>query len=213
VNARQPYLVMTIDHQSSGAGGGLASGGEPMTTITAKARHALVAPSIVGCGGRMGQSPPRSMDRPMQTITSKADACIVAAFLAKHYTGVVGSDLRQPLGTITAKDHHSLVHAFLVAYYGNEKDGRSLHEPMGTIVSKDRFGLITVQGEPHYIADIGMRMLAPRELFKAQGFPDDVQLLGTATSQVRLCGNSVSPPLAAAIVRANVGDIANREAA
>jgi DNA (cytosine-5)-methyltransferase 1 len=58
-----------------------------------------------------------------------------------------------------------------------------------------------------------MRMLAPRELFRAQGFPDDVQLRGTATSQVRLCGNSVSPVIAEAIVGANYGFSRRREAA
>lgn len=54
------------------------------------------------------------------------------------------------------------------------------------------------------ISDIGMCMLQPHELFRAQGFGDDVKLRGTKTSQVRLCGNSVSPPVAAAIVRANM---------
>lgn len=167
VNARQPYLVMSIDHQSSGASGGLAGGDEPLSTITSKARHA-----------------------------------VVAAFLAKHYTGATGSDLREPMGTITAIDHHSLVQAFLLKYYGTNQNPL-LTEPLHTITSKHRFGVITVHGEPHYIADIGMRMLAPRELFRAQGFPDDIKLLGTATSQVRLCGNSVSPVVAEAIVRAN----------
>lgn len=179
VNARQPYLVMTIDHQSSLHA--TRSTSEPASTITTKARHALVA-----------------------------------AFLARHFTGVIGRGLNEPTPTITATDHHSLVTAklaldkreqvaaFLTAYYGNEKMGRSLAEPMGTIVSKDRFGLVTVRGATHYIADIGLRMLTPRELFRAQGFPESIQLLGSQVSQVRLCGNSVSPPLAAAIVRANM---------
>ena len=70
-----------------------------------------------------------------------------------------------------------------------------------------------MQGQPHYIADIGMRMLQPQELFKAQGFPDDVRVLGSKSSQVELCGNSVSPPVAAAIVRANCIEQRQREAA
>jgi DNA (cytosine-5)-methyltransferase 1 len=59
-----------------------------------------------------------------------------------------------------------------------------------------------------------MRMLAPRELYRAQGFPDsyriDVSFNGkqmTKTAQVRMCGNSVCPPLAEAIVRANFGAV------
>ena len=74
-------------------------------------------------------------------------------------------------------------------------------------------GLVTVQiaGEPYVIADIGMRMLQPRELFRAQGFGDhyriDIDINGrriTKTDQVRLCGNSVCPPIASAIVSANL---------
>jgi DNA (cytosine-5)-methyltransferase 1 len=77
-------------------------------------------------------------------------------------------------------------------------------------MSHDRFGLVTIEGFEYAIVDIGMRMLAPRELYRAQGFPDsyriDIEYKGkpmTKTAQVRMCGNSVCPPLAAAIVAAN----------
>ncbi len=255
INAKQPYLVMSLDHQSSGPGGGLSGADEPVTTITSKARHCLVAPTLAtlrgtseahigasaqpvtdplrtisaagthhaviastliqtGYGERPGQLPRvPGLDKPLGTVVSGQKHALVAAFLAKHYGGVVGQPLDKTLGTITAVDHHSLVTAFLCAYYGNEKDGRPLNEPMGTVVSKDRFGLITIHGQQHYIADIGMRMLQPPELFKAQGFPASVQLIGTKTSQVRLCGNSVSPVLAEAIVRANMLDDSMRAAA
>lgn len=155
----------------------------------------------------------RSAELPLHTVTAstKDQNCLVAAFLAKHYTGVIGSDLREPIGTITSIDHHSLVSAFLAVYYGSERDGQSLADPMRTIPTRDRFGLVTLRGELHRIADIGMRMLQPRELYRAQGFPDsyiidrgsDGRQLSKA-SQVRMCGNSVCPPIAAAIVRANV---------
>ncbi|MDO5434475.1 DNA cytosine methyltransferase [Eubacterium sp.] len=47
-----------------------------------------------------------------------------------------------------------------------------MKEPVHTITEKDRFGLVTVQGIDYRIVDIGMRMLTPRELFRAQGFPE-----------------------------------------
>jgi DNA (cytosine-5)-methyltransferase 1 len=114
--------------------------------------------------------------------------------------------------TIAAGGMHAAeVRAFLCAYYGNEKDGGSLHDPVRTVTSKDRFGLVTVAGVEYQIADIGMRMLAPRELYTAQGFPPtykiDIEFNGkpmTKTAQVRMCGNSVCPPLAAAIISANL---------
>lgn len=103
------------------------------------------------------------------------------------------------------------VAAFLVAYYGADQDPR-LESPLHTITTKHRFGVVTVhvEGEPYIIVDIGLRMLQPRELFRAQGFSDDYVIehaggrILTKTAQVRMCGNSVSPPIAAALVRANV---------
>lgn len=157
---------------------------------------------------------------PLRTICANVKGghfALVTAFLAKHYGGNYsgpGVNLRDPMGTITTVDHHALVQAFLVKFYGNEKDGCDLNSPMHTITTKDRFGLVTVRGELHRIVDIGMRMLTPRELYRAQGFPDGyvidrgtdedgkpVEL--TKTAQVRMCGNSVSPKAAEALVRAN----------
>jgi DNA (cytosine-5)-methyltransferase 1 len=83
-----------------------------------------------------------------------------------------------------------------------------IDDPLHTVTSKPRFGLVMVDGVPHEIADIGMRMLQPRELYTAQGFPAsyiidrgaDGRPLSKA-AQVRMCGNSVCPPLAEALVR------------
>lgn len=133
------------------------------------------------------------------------------AFLAKHYTGVVGSDLRRPIGTVTARDHHSLVTAFLIKYYGSG-GGASLIRPAPTVTCRDRFGLVTahLDGETYSLTDIGMRMLQPRELYRAQGFPDSYVIDNaggkpiTKTAQVRMCGNSVCPPVASAVVAANI---------
>jgi DNA (cytosine-5)-methyltransferase 1 len=80
--------------------------------------------------------------------------------------------------------------------------------------------LVTIHGEPYQIADIGMRMLTPRELFRAQGFPDTYKIDPvfegkplTKTAQVRMCGNSVAPPVAAAIIRAQFSAKAMEKAA
>jgi len=188
----------------------------------------------------------RDVESPMQTVLASGNgAALVTAFFAKHYGGVVGSDLRKQIGTITSVDHHSLVTAYvskmrgdnlghaaneplhtvsaggthhalvaalLVKYYGNERDGVDISEPMHTIPTKDRFGLVTVliHGESYVIADIRMRMLQPHELFAAQGFPPnyihEFAFKGkslTKTNQVKMCGNSVCPPVACEIAKAN----------
>ncbi|MBX3751416.1 MAG: DNA cytosine methyltransferase, partial [Opitutaceae bacterium] len=155
----------------------------PVGTVTSTDHHSLVTATLAGVGGRAGQSRPRSADEPMQTVTAKADAAVVRAFLVK--------------------------------YYATDQDPK-LPEPMHTVTTKDRFGLVTVAGEEYAIADIGLRMLAPRELFRAQGFPENYRIgdrLGdgltlTKSAQVRMCGNSVCPPLARALVAANVPEMA-----
>lgn len=211
----------------------------PISTIATERGgcRALVSPSLIqtGYGERQGQAP-RVLDlhTPLGTVVNGQKHALVSAYLARHFTGVAGRDLREPCPTVTAVDHHSLVstqlaplspeliptadrreqvRAFLVAYFGNEKDGGSLHDPMRTVTARDRFGLVTVHGVDYAIADIGMRMLQPRELFRAQGFHDEYEIEHgiddageiislTKTAQVRMCGNSVAPPMAHAIVRA-----------
>lgn len=147
---------------------------------------------------------------------------LVSAFLAKHYGGNYtgpGASLTEPLPTVTTRDHNALVSAYLVKYYGTAA-GQTLREPLHTITTKDRLALVMVKGEPYRIVDIGMRMLKPHELFAAQGFPADYIHTHTANgthlnidAQVRMCGNSVCPPMAAALIRANLVEQQHSEAA
>lgn len=215
---------------------------EPLRTQVASVKgghFALVAPTLVqtGYGEREGQSP-RALDlgKPLGTaVAGGVKHALVSAFLAKHQSErdasqVQAASLFDPMPTVKTRDSNAVVtatlsrgdrsadvHAFLCAYYGNEKDGQDLFSPVRTVTSKDRYGLVTVNGELHEITDIGMRMLAPRELYRAQGFPDayriDIEFNGkplSKTAQVRMVGNSVAPPVAAAIVRANVISHAER---
>jgi len=82
---------------------------------------------------------------------------------------------------------------------------------MRTVDTANRFALVIIHGEPYEIVDIGMRMLSPRELFAAQGFPGDYDILPTLhgkpitkTQQIALAGNSVPPPMAEHLARANL---------
>ena len=167
---------------------------------------------------------PRPYLAPLSVMPGKAaPPDLVAVWLAKHYGGVVGHGVERPIGTITAVDHHSLVAchlsrvpsdggpapdvvaAWLTKYYG-QGTGQDMNEPMHTVVSKDRFGLVTVRldGETYAVVDIGLRMLTPRELARAQGFDDSFKLVGSQKDQVARIGNSVVPQVARALVAANV---------
>lgn len=210
--------------------------GEPLPTVTAAHRGemALIAPTLIqtGYGEREGQAP-RSLDlhQPLGTLVAGGvKHALVAAYLVKHYGGHEGSGLsmRVPFDTITTRDHHALVTAHLgqdrhpevrafLSRYNGTGDGQSLADPLGTVTTRDRFGLVTVEGQDYEIGDLGMRMLAARELYRAQGFPDSYRIdimvdgrLLSKTAQVRMVGNSVCPPIAAAIVRANVARATRR---
>ena len=102
--------------------------------------------------------------------------------------------------------------SFLSSYYGTGT-GREITKPTPTITVKDRFGVvgITIDGESFAIADISMRMLQPHELFAAQGFPQNYVIAPlmngkplSKTAQVRAAGNAVCPPVAKALVEANL---------
>jgi DNA (cytosine-5)-methyltransferase 1 len=163
-------------------------------------------------GERRGQAPRvYDIDQPLGTIVAQGQKhALVVAFLAKHFGGhgTPGSSLARPMDTITCRDHHALVRAFLVRYNGTSR-AESLSAPLGTLTTKDRYGLVTVAGERYGIADIGMRMLSPRELARAQSFPDSYVLdvaAGepvTKTAQVRGIGNSVAAKAAEAFIAEN----------
>lgn len=279
-HASGSFIANTANSKTTGRAPNVWDLEEPLRTITSSPGFALVSPVFTE---HANASSPRCMPagEPLRTIcasTKGGHHALISAFLAKNYTGVVGSDLQDPIGTVTSIDHHSLVtahmvrqfgqsvgsspadpvgtitpgglgktglvtshlvklrgtcrdgqeitkplptitasgthvgevRAFLLKYYGSDQDPQLL-DPLHTITTRDRFGLVTVSGQQYEIADIGLRMLSPRELFRAQGFDDsyviDPLYNGkplTKTAQVRMCGNSVSPCPAAALVRANV---------
>lgn len=146
----------------------------------------------------------------------------IAPFLIQYHTEQSGKEVRgqaldKPLMTADSSNRYGLVTAFLTKYYG-QGEGQSLREPLHTITAKDRFGLVIVRGEPYQIIDIGLRMLTPRELFRAQGFPEDYIIDCDAdgkhypkSAQVARCGNAVPPPFAEALVRANLQEMCGEE--
>ena len=317
VEAELAPFVMTNTTGHPGAGADM-----PVPTITAAGNQALVSAVLVDAahgevspgGVKRWGTGAHDVEAPLGTVTASGNKAVATAFLAKHYTGVVGSDLADPIGTVTACDHHSLVtafltehanasnqrvmpadeplrticaqvkgghfsmvsahiqrdmgasvghaadaplgtvtaggggksalvtsnmiklrgtstaagideplgtvsaggqhhaevRAFLLSYYGTDQ-APEIDGPLATVTSRDRFGLVTIHGQDYQIVDIGLRMLQPRELFRAQGFPDDY-IIGddpaqglklTKSAQVRMCGNSVCPPMAKALILAN----------
>jgi DNA (cytosine-5)-methyltransferase 1 len=219
IDSPKPFIIQTgygeDRHRNGGAGQpprALDIEAPLGTVVGGGVKHALCAAFLAKhYGGH--ETPGASLRDPVSTITTQDHHHLVASSLVKlKGTAADGQAVDTPLHTVQAGGtHYGEVRAFLCAYYGNEKDGAALVDPMRTLSTRDRFGLVTVAGIEYAIADIGMRMLQPRELYRAQGFTDsykiDIEYNGkplSKTAQVRMCGNSVCPPLAAAIIRANL---------
>jgi len=189
---------------------------QPMPTVTSRANGASLVAAFLAKHYGGNETPGWGMDRPMSTITSVDHH----AFVAAHLLNLKGSarrhqDMRRPVpGLCAGGNHAALVAALIAPYYGSGSGltGRDVRNPAPTVTSKERLQLITVQidGESYVLTDIGMRMLQPRELYRAQGFPDeyiiDPEYRGkpmTKGAQVRMCGNSVPPPFSRALIAAN----------
>ncbi|WP_142847063.1 DNA cytosine methyltransferase [Telmatospirillum sp. J64-1] len=155
---------------------------------------------------------------PVSTVlgTGSHQGLVTSHLVKLRGTCADGQSVNDPLHTISAQGQHfGEVRAFLTKYYSQGAPAQDCRDPLHTIPTRDRFGLVTVAGTTWQIADIGLRMLTPRELYRAQGFPDsyiiDFEYGGRPLpkySQVRMCGNSVCPPMAAAMVGANAPELA-----
>ena len=178
-------------------------------------------------GERSGQAPRvPGLHKPLGTIVAGGTKhALVVAFLTKYYASqdercraLTDIEASASMGT-QRESRAEQVRAFLIAYYGTEQQG-TLRDPLPTVTTHDRFALVMVRGEPYRIEDIGLRLLTPRELFRAQGFPDNYiidralidddragrqsEIALTRTQQVHMCGNSVPPSLSRALATANL---------
>ncbi|RJF80911.1 DNA cytosine methyltransferase [Azospirillum cavernae] len=194
---------------------------QPTHTVTAAgAGLTLVVPWMVQQNtGVVGHH----VDGPTSTILNTGSHQMLAAASLMKLYGTCRDGLHpdQPMPTVTAGGGHvAEIRAFLTKYYGEGGQDQDCRGPLHTIPTKARFGLVTVHGDPYQIVDIGMRMLTPRELFRAQGFPNSYIIdcghdgrSFSKAAQIGMCGNSVSPPWAAAHIAANVPEMARADTA
>ena len=208
---------------------------EPAHTVTAGgAGLSTVAAFLAQQNGgpRMQVHAGHDMGKPISTIAaSGSHQTPVAAWLAKWFSTPQDPRLDEPMHTVTTKPRFDVEVATLAAPpFSPEHEARA--RAVTTFLRAHdawdggEFVTLAIDGQTFVVVDIGMRMLTPRELFNAQGFPSDYIIEGVwegiATGapvfkpfakdvQVSCCGNSVCPPLAEAIIRANCGHLAVSE--
>lgn len=191
---------------------------KPICTVDAANRYGLTCANLVEYygGGR-----PLDVQSPMHTVTSHDREAVVAAHVVKYKRDEVGTRPSEPLPTQTAGGVFGCCKAVLckigtserIHYWPQIRD--LLNRYCGYALGTDDLLLLSIGGVLYYIADIGLRMLSPRELYNAMGFPPDYIIDHDAagkpypkTQQVARCGNAVCPPMAAAVVAANLPEYA-----
>lgn len=205
-----PTLIQYHSEQNEGEVRGQELS-EPLMTVDTAPRYALSVAHIMKNYGGNYEGAGSKADAPLDTVTAKDHNSLVTAHILTLRNNMDGQTVDEPLTTVSCSGaHHAEVQSFLVKYFSNGA-AKSIDDPLDTITTKDRFALVKICGEDYIITDIKMRMLQPRELFNAQGFPEDYiidfEMGGKAypkTQQVAKCGNAVTPPVATALVRANL---------
>lgn len=198
--------------------------GAPLGTVVAGGvKHAGVAAFLAQHNSqRQGVHPGRPIDAPISTLTaSGSHQNLIAPWFVKYYGTGDGSRTDAPCHTVTVKDRFAHMQAELAPTFAPEHEtrARQVAEFLRRHDAWDggEFVTLEIDGETFVIVDIGMRMLTPRELFTAQGFPPDYVIEGTWTEQdgewvwkpfpknvqISCCGNSVSPHPARALLEAN----------
>ncbi len=194
----------------------------PLHTITTRDREGITVANLSKFyGGVVGAA----ASDPLPTVTAVDHNALQTAHMVKMKGTNLGGQAQDPLQTITAGGgHHGVVTTRIVkAGLGVDlqnwpKIRATLNEFCDYHLEDTEVILFSIGGAWYFMADIGLRMLTPRELYRANGFPDDYKIdrdyTGREygkTKQVARCGNAVPPPFAAALVRANLPEWCGEE--
>ncbi len=193
----------------------------PLGTVTAGGnKFATVSAFLAKHYGGNYTGPGVSMDEPAHSVTTVDHHAIVASHLVKlRGTCRDGQPTSEPMPTVTAGGLHvGEVKTTLAVDEYDEHRAQQTLEFLREYCGEDCDGLVTVDGITYRIVDIGMRMLQPHELYRAQGFPEwyiiDHDYRGkkyAKDKQVARCGNAVPPPFAEALVRANLPELCQQK--
>lgn len=192
--------------------------GEPLHTITAKDREGVLAANLAKFYGGTYTGSGSKMSDPLHTVTAVDHNALTATHLVKMKGTNLGGSMLEPVQTITAGGGHFGVVTTTVVKAESDADLQHwpeirelLNTYCGYNLGSEDVILFQIDGTLYFMADIGLRMLTPRELYSANGFPSDYIIdrdyKGNSygkSKQVARCGNAVPPPFAAALVRANL---------
>lgn len=218
---------LTMPFVSPYYAGGYKQAGQPMDkplpTVTAIDHNCIAAANLMVLRNNMDG---KSVTEPLNTITGGTGAGHMSHqlnFLTEYYGNGNPIRISEPLHTVTTRDRNALI-SLRVETYKNGSDLRfwpeirsMLNKYCGYALKEDEVLIINIDDQDYFISDIGLRMLEPRELYNAQGFPPDYIISFSENGkeyskkeQVARCGNAVPPPFTEALVRANLPELCGK---
>jgi DNA (cytosine-5)-methyltransferase 1 len=203
----------------------------PASTLTQTGSHQQLAAAYIARD--FGTSTGHGMDRPCGTVMPEGQGKtrLVTPYLQSYYETGEGSRADEPMRTATTKPRHAHIEAtvdvppFTEAQAARARQVAEFLRAHG-VWDEREFVTLDIDGVRFVVVDIGMRMLTPRELYNAQGFPRDYKIDGyfdksrighnggplwvpfSKDVQISCVGNSVCPPVARALVAANCNHLA-----
>lgn len=195
----QPFMM-----SAGGPEVGPRSTEEPAHTVLTRDHIGLAAPFITAAGGPEGMGrQPHSVDEPLGTVVGENHRAVIVPVTHQDPAGKDrgARSVDAPLPTVTTAHRGELgvATACLVRYNGSS-DVESVDKPMGTLTTKPKFALlVTYTDGRQVVLDILFRMLRPRELARAQSFPDGYKFTGSTADIVKQIGNAVPVKMAKAL--------------
>ncbi len=207
---------------------------EAASTITQSGSHQQVVSAYIA--RQFGTGSCHSVERAAGTITREGQgkSQLIMPYLQSYYATGEGSRADEAMRAATVKPRHAHVEAvldvppFTEAQAGRARQVADFMREHGLWDARE-FVTIDINGHTFVVVDIGMRMLTPRELYNAQGFPPGYKIDGyfdeskighnggplwvpfSKSVQISCVGNSVCPPVARALVAANCNHLAVTE--
>lgn len=224
-----------VQHNNDSRRAGWVNPGRPMdvplaTVTQTGSQQQLVAAYVAR---DFGTSTGHSMLQPCGTVMPEGQGKtrLITPFLQSYYETGEGSRGDEPMRTATVKARHGLLEAEIDVPPFSEVQAARARQVADFMRShglwdEREFVTLEIDGLTFVVVDIGMRMLTPRELYTAQGFPADYQIDGyydrsqighnggpvwvpfSKEVQISCVGNSVCPPVAKALVGANCNHLA-----
>lgn len=196
---------------------------DPLPTVDTQNRYGIAAAYIHKYYAGNYKGAGSAVDAPLDTITVEERHAITMPYMTEFYGNEKdGTPCTQPLRTVMAKNKAAVVQVKVAKIESGQNLGywtavrTLLNEYAGYALKDDEILLFNISGSWWFIYDIGMRMLTPRELYRAQGFPEDYKIEFDVNGkpyskkeQIARCGNAVCPPMAEAVVKANLPEYAS----